>query len=142
MSDITKIALVLVTFMAGFAAVLVVGGIRWLQDAGDDLRSEGAAVTAEAQDYAQDGTNQACLDEALLRGSQCDGMVCEVKTNQFLATCLAESRPSPGFCADVPDQGQMRATVAWALGECSDVGFTDRSCTRLMQRVQEFCTAP
>lgn len=142
MSDLARIILALVVFIAAFAGVVVVGGVGWLGSVKDEYQAERGAIEVEAREFASGNSQESCVDEAVLRMTECDGMVCRVKTQDFLLTCLAESQPSPGFCAAVPPRDEIMASARWSVDECSVRGAGDSSCARLLRGVQEYCSAP
>lgn len=142
LSDLAKITLALVLFIAAFVGMVVVGGAHWLNDVREEAQAERPLIQAEARAFAEGGSGGACVDEALLRTDECDGLMCQVKVQEFLGVCLAEADPSPGFCEAVPSSSGVMASARWAVEQCTDRGSPERACTRVFRTVQNFCDAP
>lgn len=139
MSDLAKIALAVGLFIAAFVGVLVVGGGQWLDNVREEAQAERPLLQAEARAFGDGASGAACVDEALLRTDECDGMMCRVKVQEFLSVCLSEADTEPGFCGDVPNSSQVMASARWAVEQCTDRGSPERPCTRVFRTVQNYC---
>jgi hypothetical protein len=66
-----------------------------------------------------------------------------VRNTIFLRTCLDASRPTPGFCDDVPRQFEFMKSAQWQLQQCRHYGLPpEKQCGQLFQQVQQFCEQP
>lgn len=84
--------------------------------------------------------NEGCVAEAVTRHKHAEGIGDLFKGPFFLQACLEASRPTPGFCDDVPDRLEFMKSAHWQLDECKRYGFKPESqCGQLFQQVQQFC---
>jgi hypothetical protein len=57
--------------------------------------------------------------------------------------CLESSKPTPGFCDDVPKQTEFMKSAEWKLKQCREAGLQhDSNCQNLFTPVQQFCETP
>ncbi|MCA1594076.1 MAG: hypothetical protein LC754_15780 [Acidobacteria bacterium] len=85
-------------------------------------------------------TGRSCLTEGVARHRQSQGFGDLIKTNLFLRACLDASRPTPGFCDDVPGQMEFIKGAQWQMQQCKQYGLsTEKQCGQLFQTVQQFC---
>jgi len=60
----------------------------------------------------------------------------------FLRACLDSSRPTPGFCDDVPKQLEFIKAAQWQMQQCKQYGLSaEKQCGQLFTQVQTFCAA-
>src|SRR6266496_1784249 len=63
-----------------------------------------------------------------------------ISTTIFMRACLDSSRPTPGFCDDVPKQTEFIKSAQWRISQCRRVDLaSDNNCQNLFQPVQQFC---
>lgn len=139
------LVLLLVFGGMGLLGVAVIGGAVWWFSANKDrLLAEGKESVAEAEAFATNHDQTACVDEGLRRGGTCDGFVCEVKAKVFTTTCLQRAAPTPGLCTGVPAPTEIIKTASWVIDECQRRGkrSDDQRCQRLVQAVPEACQHP
>jgi hypothetical protein len=125
-----------------FLGAIFVGAIVWWVSANKDrLLAEGKQTMAEAEAYAADHDQRACVDEGLRRLDVCDGLVCESKAKVFVSTCIKKAQATAGFCEGVPAKSQIIDTSLWVIDECVRQGrqSDDSSCHRFMQALPEAC---
>ena len=136
-----------VLIVGGILVVLVVGvvvvGVIVVRKYGPELVEAGKQTVAEGQEYGRRTDNKGCLDEAVARHSRSDGIGDMIKNTIFLRTCLDASRPTPGFCDDVPRRFEFIKSAEWQLQQCKRYGLSpEKQCAQLFQQVQQFCETP
>ena len=104
-----------------------------LMEAGKQTYDEGVA-------YGRRTDNEGCLNEAVARQARGGGFGDMIKINLFMRACLEVSRPTPGFCDDVPRQTEFMKAVGWQQRQCQRYGLSvEKQCGQLFQQVQQFC---
>jgi hypothetical protein len=107
---------------------------------GPGLIEAGKHSFEEGRDYGRRTDNEGCLNEAVARHARADGLGTIISNNLFLRSCLDASRPTPGFCDDVPERWEFVKAARWQLDECKHYGLSPESqCGQLFQQVQQFC---
>jgi hypothetical protein len=57
-----------------------------------------------------------------------------------MRACLEASRPTPGFCDDVPRQTEFMKAITWQQRQCQRYGLPpEKQCSQLFGQVQQFC---
>jgi hypothetical protein len=118
-----------------FIVLMVVGGIWWSRNS--DVIEGGAQVAA--RDGARFGLvrdEAACFDEGKRRVAEATTFQATFTVGAFVRSCLEYSRPTPGFCDNVPPPTSIGRTAAWQSQRCGD----DMSCRNVSQVVQGYCT--
>jgi len=119
---------------------VVAGGIFWWSRNKDSLIARGKAVVTEGQDAGRKSDNQGCVDQSISRYKRGPGFTSSIETSIFMQTCLQASRPTPGFCDEVPKQTEFMKTAQWRLEQCRQVELSsDQYCQNLFTPVQHFC---
>lgn len=77
----------------------------------------------------------ACLQEAQRRAADATTMAGTVGVGPFLRSCLEYSRPTPGFCDNVPPATSIGRTAAWQSHRCGDNAY----CKSVIPVVQTYC---
>ncbi|MBV9927820.1 MAG: hypothetical protein JOZ96_22565 [Acidobacteria bacterium] len=104
------------------------------------LVESGKQTYNEGVEYGRRTDNEGCLNEAAARHARGEGFTDLLKTNLFLRACLEKSRPTPGFCDEVPRQTEFMKAVAWQQRQCQRYGLSpEKQCGQLFQQVQQFC---
>src|SRR4051812_43024393 len=80
---------------------------------GPGLVEAGKQTYSEGVEYGRRTDNEGCLNEAVARQARADGFTDMVKNNVFMRACLEASRPTPGFCNDVPRRTEFMKSVGW-----------------------------
>jgi hypothetical protein len=63
-----------------------------------------------------------------------------IKNMLFMRACLDASRPTPGFCDEVPRRLEFVRSAEWELQQCKRYGLSpEKQCQQLFQQVQQFC---
>lgn len=130
------VALVIVVLVVG----VVVAGVVWWARNKDALITRGREVIAEGREFGRGSDNQGCVDESVSRYKKEPGFTSVISNGIFLRVCLESSRPTPGFCDDVPRQTEFIKSAQWRLSQCQRVDLAkDDKCQQLFTPVQQFC---
>jgi hypothetical protein len=130
------VALVVVLLIAG----VVVGGAVWWSRNKDALISQARELVTEGKDLGRETDNQGCVDQSIARYKKDPGFKNAVSTSIFMRACLDESRPTPGFCDEVPKETEFIKSGRWRVEQCRRVDLAgDSYCQNLFQPVQQFC---
>jgi hypothetical protein len=130
------VAIILVLLVLG----VVVGGVYWWSKNKDKLIGRAKESMTEGRDFGRNTDNQGCVDEAVSRYTKDPGFTSAISTNLFSKACLDASRPTAGFCSDVPGITEFMKSGQWRTAQCRRVGLSkDSYCPQLFQPVQEFC---
>lgn len=135
-----KILLVVGGLVVVLLFTAVVGGLYVARRYGPGLVEAGKQTFTEGVEYGQRTDNEGCLNEAAARQARADGFTGLVRNGVFMQACLEASRPTPGFCEDVPRQMEFMKGVTWQHQQCKRFGLKlEQQCGQLFQGVQRFC---
>ena len=135
-----KALLVVVIIIVLLVVGAVVGGVVWWGRNKDKLMGRAKEVMSEGREYGRNADNQGCVDESLARYKKEPGFTSVISTNLFNKACLDASRPTPGFCSEVPKVTEFMKSAEWRKSQCTRVDLaSDSYCPQLFQPVQEFC---
>jgi len=130
------VAVVLVIFVIG----IIAAGAFWISRNKDSLIAKGKAQIDEGKETGRSTDNAGCVDKSVERYKAERGMMSAIGTSIFMQTCLQSSRPTPGFCDDVPRQIEFTATAKWRVAQCERYDMSgDKYCQQLFSPVQQFC---
>lgn len=134
-------ALLIVAIIVVLLIVGVVGaGVFWWMRNKDALMAWAKEVVTEAKDFGSKTDNQGCVDESISRYKKEPGFSNAISTSIFIRTCLDASKPTPGFCNDVPQKTEFMKAAEWRRGQCEKIGLSkDSYCQQMFQPVQDFC---
>src|SRR2546430_12000304 len=124
--------------------VLVLGcigaGVYYVSRNKDAWLARGKAVASEGRDFGRNTDNQGCVDESISRYKKEPGFTSAISTGLFNRACLDASRPTAGFCSDVPKPTEFIKSGQWRVEQCRRFDLSkDSYCQQLFQPVQEFC---
>ncbi len=131
--------------IVGVVIVLLVlgtigAGVYWWAKNKDALFGKAKEAVTEGRDFGRQSDNQGCVDEAVARYKKDPGFGSAISANLFHKACLESSRPTTGFCNDVPKITEFMKSAEWRAAQCRRVELSkDRYCQQLFQPVQEFC---
>jgi hypothetical protein len=135
-----KVVLIVGGLLVVMVIALIVGGVYIARRYGPELVEATKQTVGEAQEYGRRTDNEGCLNEALARQARAEGFGDMIKNNMFLRACLESSRPTPGFCDDVPRPIEFMKSAQWQLDRCKQYGLPpEKQCGQLFQQVQQFC---
>lgn len=115
--------------------LFVAGGIWWNRNS-DELMAGGETAAREGARFGLANDEAACFEEGQRRAADAAGMQETFTVGAFVRGCLEYSRPTPGFCENVPPPTAIRRTIAWQGERCG----TDGVCKTVLQSVQVYCT--
>jgi len=104
-------------------------------------------LVARAKDAMEDGVrfggttdNKGCVTEALRRYKKEPGFTAAIASNTFMTACLKVSRPTEGFCDDVPGITEFMKTAEWQKDQCAREGLVkDALCPQLFSPISSYC---
>ena len=130
------VALVLVLLAAG-----VIGfGVFYVMRNKDAWMARAKEVATEGKSFGKTTDNQGCVNEGLSRYKKDPGLTSVISNSVFMPTCLEASKPTPGFCDEVPKQMEFMKAAEWKLKQCRLAGLQgDSNCQNLFTPVQQFC---
>lgn len=130
------VAIIVVLLVVG----VVVGGVVWWSRNKDKLVGRIKEVAAEGREFGRNTDNQGCVDETVSRYKKEPGFTAAISNSLFTRACLDASRPTPGFCSDVPKATEFMKSAEWRKAQCSRIDLSsDSYCPQMFQPVQEFC---
>ena len=131
-------AIVIVVVVVG----LIGAGYVWWVRNRDSLRAHAKEVAAEGREFGHHSDNQGCVDETFLRyKKEGPGFLNAINYAQFTRACLEVSRPTSGFCDNVP-AGKMMEMMAWRESQCRHYNVpNDQKCGQLLMPELMFCAA-
>lgn len=135
-----KVTLVIAGLLVMLLVAAVVAGVYVVRRYGPELVEATKRNVEEGQEYGRRTDNEGCLNEAVARQVRAEGFRDLFKNNLFIRGCLEASRPTPGFCDDVPHRTDFMKAIAWQAQQCQRHGLTQQQqCGQLFQQVQQFC---
>ncbi|PYS62320.1 MAG: hypothetical protein DMF74_13590 [Acidobacteria bacterium] len=75
----------------------------------------------EGRDFGRKTDNQGCVDESISRYKKEPGFTSTISNAIFMRACLDSSRPTRGFCDDVPRQMEFIKSAQWRVSQCARV---------------------
>jgi hypothetical protein len=139
MSTAGKAVIIISLCMLVLGVGVVGAGIYWWAKHGRRVVEAGAKTLEEAEAAGKQTDDQGCLDQALERYRKDQGFGGAISSGIFLQTCLKESRPTPGFCDDVPRPNELIKTTSWQIKKCKEAGLEDQYCRQIFAQVQQYC---
>jgi len=120
----------------------VVAGVYWVSRNKDAWLAKAKEVATEGRDFGRNADNQGCVDESISRYKKEPGFTSTISNAIFMRACLDSSRPTRGFCDDVPRQMEFIKSAQWRVSQCARVDLEkDSNCQNLFSPVQQFCEA-
>jgi hypothetical protein len=137
-------ALIIVAILFVLLVVgVIAAGVYWWSHNKDALIARGKAQITEGRNTGLATDNQGCVDQSVLRYKAEPGFAGAIAASLFMQTCLEASRPTPGFCDEVPKQIEFMKSSQWRFEQCKRVGLSsDQYCQQLFAPVQRFCERP
>ena len=117
------LAILIVLLVVG----VVVGGVVWWSRNKDKLIGRGKEVMTEGREFGRTTDNQGCVDENISRYKKDPGFGSAISASLFTKACLEASRPTPGFCNDVPKPSEIMKRGEWSAAQCRRVSL-QRCC--------------
>lgn len=92
-----------------------------------------------AERFGESADEAACLKETLARSKGKSGITGITSNTVFLATCLQKSRPTAGFCDDVPRSNDNEAAKSWMKAKCQELGQSEITCGAIYGAIIGHC---
>lgn len=135
-----KVLLIIFVALVLLVVGVVAAGAYWWSQNKDALIAKGKAVVADGQEAGRNSDNQGCVDKSVERYKAEPGLTNGITTSIFMRSCLMLSKPTPGFCDEVPAPTEFIKAGQWELQECQNVGLgEDQFCRSLFQTKQRYC---
>jgi hypothetical protein len=135
-----KALIIVAVLLVVFVVAIVAAGVFWWSRNKDTLIAKGKAQVTEGKETGRATDNQGCVNQSVDRYKADRGFTAVIGNSIFMSTCLQASRPTPGFCDDVPRQMEFTATAKWRLAQCEHFDLSgDKYCQQLFTPVQQFC---
>jgi len=130
------VAIVVVLLIVGVVGI----GAFYIYRNKDAWMARAKEVAAEGKSFGSTTDNQGCVDESLSRYKKEPGFTAIISNTVFMRTCLDASKPTPGFCDEVPKSTEFMKSADWRLKQCRLAGLqSDNNCQNLFTPVQQFC---
>ncbi len=139
MSRTIKIILIVGGSVALLFVIVVGAGVYLLSKHGGEYLEAGKRTIEEGEQAGRRTDNAGCLREALARHKQNPSFTNSIANNLFLRGCLEASRPTEGFCDDVPKPTEFVKAAQWQIRRWQQAGLSDNYCKQLFSQVQSFC---
>jgi|SRR6185436_16559787 len=122
-------------------AIGVIGaGVFYVVRNKDAWLAKGKEVAEQGRSFGNTTDNQGCVDESMSRYKKEPGLMSVLSNTIFMRMCLETSRPTPGFCEDVPKANEFMKSADWRLKQCRLAGLqSDSNCQNLFTPVQQYC---
>lgn len=131
---ITGIVLVLLLVLA------IAGGVFWISRNSGPWLAKGKESMEEGQRLGRDADNARCVEATVARYKQERGFTAAITSQLFLAGCLPVSRPTEGFCENVPHPTEFMRVAEWQREQCEQAGMGgDKYCPQIFSPVQSYC---
>ena len=129
-------AIIIIAVVVILLVVGVVGaGVWWWMRNKDGLR----ANATEGKEFGKTTDNQGCVDEAVKRYKKAPGFLAAMSNQGFLTRCLEVSRPTNGFCDNIP-VGDFAEMGEWRESQCRRYDLRSSiDCQTLTMPVVMFC---
>ena len=135
-----KVLLIVLVIVVLLVVGVVGAGVFYVIRNKDAWMARAKEVATEGRDFGRHVDNQACVDEGITRYKKDPGMTSVISNSIFMRTCLDASRPTTGFCANVPRPTEFMKSAEWRRDQCSHFELSgDRYCQQLFQPVQDYC---
>ena len=135
-----KVLIIVGVLLVLLVAGVIGAGVYWWSNNKDALVARAKALVEEGRDAGHQTDNQGCVDQAITRYKAEPGFKSGISTGIFMESCLRVSRPTPGFCNDVPKETEFIKSGQWQQAQCERVGLgSDQYCRQLFQGVERFC---
>ena len=139
MSRTAKVIIVVGVTLVLLISAGVAIGVYWLSHRGREFIESTKKGVEQGIEFGQKTDERGCLTEAISRYKRNRGFSSAMTTAIFLRGCLDTSRPTPGFCDQVPGPTEIFKGAQWQMKQCEDAGITDSYCGQIFAQVQQYC---
>jgi hypothetical protein len=135
-----KVTLIVAGILFVMFVGLVLAGVYAVRTYGPGLVETGQQGVEQGEAFGRGTDEKGCVAESLARHESAKGFGEMIKANVFLRSCLEASRPTAGFCDDVPGRLEFIKSAQWQSDQCKGHGFENSTpCKQVFQQVQKFC---
>lgn len=120
-------------------ALVVLAGIAmtfWVRNNADELQAGGSVAAREGARFGLRADEAGCFAEGKRRANEAEGISGAFSAGGFMRSCLEFSKPTAGFCANVPPPTAIRRSIAWQQERCAG----DAGCSGVIGIIQNYCT--
>jgi hypothetical protein len=114
----------------------------WWANNSERLKASATQAQADGEAFGRSSDNAGCVTAGFDRYRAAPGMTGAITTRLYMGSCLRQSQPTPGFCADVPPRNEILKSGVWAGKECAAISAGDSHCSNLVAEIQEYCHPP
>jgi len=139
LSRAAKIIITIAVSLVILAASVIGFGLYWWSHHSHELFEAGRKQIEQGEAFGKQTDEQGCLDEAITRYKANRGFSGSISTGLFLRSCLEASRPTPGFCDQVPKQSDILKSARWQIEQAKKAGIDDQYGRQLFTQVQQYC---
>jgi len=139
MSRAGKIVIAIVIAFIFVVAGAISAGVYWISRHGHEVFEAGEKAMNEGQEFGKKSDQQGCVDEAVSRYKANRGFGGALSASMFVRSCLDESRPTPGFCDNVPKPTDVFRSARWQIEEARKAGIADNFGQQIFSQVQNHC---
>jgi hypothetical protein len=127
-----------VIFVLAIGVVALAGYIIYRNK--DAVIAKTKQIATEAKEFGEKTDNGGCVDESISRYKAEPGFTAAISSSIFMRICLDNSRPTPGFCEQVPKQMEFMKTAQWRRDQCQRFDLSgDGNCPNLFAPIQQYC---
>jgi hypothetical protein len=127
--------------VAGALLVTCFGGGYYLfTQFGGRMKDEAKIVRADVEAFAPTTDNAGCVAEVPNRYAEGSEVTSMLKQTMFLSGCLRLSKPTPGFCDDVPAARDVLDSQKWQKEQCAQEKRTNLRCPLVASAIQQHCS--
>jgi len=137
--EIAKVGGVIALLLLVLVGLIAVAAAYWWHNNGDKLLADEKASAEQGKTEGAQLAEKDCRDQAVARHRKNSSIGALMANSTRLLACLEASRPSPGFCAGVPEADSLTASFQWRLEECQRRHLTDSNCGNLLGSIQIYC---
>jgi hypothetical protein len=135
-----KVLLSIAAVFVVLVGAVVWKGYTWWQANGKQLVAGIQQGANDGAAFAMNADNAACLATGLERYGRDSTVAGMAQGAMFEQACLKKSKPTPGFCDNVPDPKDFTKSREWAIDKCATITSANvRACRGIAGVVPRFC---
>jgi hypothetical protein len=134
-----KIILTVVVCLALFAVGMVgLGAYLWSRH-GRELLEAGGRQYDRGVAFGRQTDESGCLDEAVTRYKRNGGVSGSIAAGVFVKACWTTSRPTAGFCDQVPKPLDVFRAARWQTEQSKKAGIDDQFGGQIFAQQRTYC---
>jgi hypothetical protein len=139
MTTTAKIIILLVVSVILIAAAAVGVAVLLVSRYGGELAHASQRNVEQGVAFGRETDEAGCLAEAIARYKANRGLSGSLGAGMFEQGCLRASRPSAGFCDDVPSPLDFLRGGRWQMDQARRAGIHDQFSSQIFAQVQAYC---